>query len=314
MRITKTHADHDYQQESDLELLPSTQTAPQIDPLRRYKFEIGQYKVLPQDEQTNLAIRYKERNEPEAITLLVASNLRLVFKIARDFQRPWMQNLPDLIQEGNLGLIRAAEKFDPYRNVKFSYYASFWIKAYILKFILDNWRLVKIGTTEAQRKLFFRLNKEKEKLINEGFEPEPGLLSQRLGLSEKAVIDMDQRLNSRDVSLNAPVKDYSNTDMINYIPAKSKSPEEHVVDSQIKELLHQKINEFKSTITHREREIFEERIFAEDPLTLQKLGDRFGITRERVRQVEKEVIVKIKTFFKHEIPDFIYFERHRASI
>jgi RNA polymerase sigma-32 factor len=295
---------YDYQQTLDIELAPTEIKSLRTDPLKRYIFEIGQYEVLPRDEQNNLAIRFQENHESKAITLLVASNLRLVFKIAKDFQRPWMQNLSDLIQEGNLGLIRAAEKFDPYRGVKFSYYASFWIKAYILKFILDNWRLVKIGTTGAQRKLFFRLNKEKDKLINEGFEPEPGLLSQRLGLSHKDVINMDQRLNCRDVSLNEPVKEYSNAEMIDYIPAKDKSPEEQIADSQIRELLHQKIDEFKSTITHRECEIFEKRIFTDDPFTLQKLGDRFGITRERVRLVEKGIINKIKAFFEREIPDF----------
>jgi len=314
MYMTGSDVNHNVQQVLDPELPAAEIASFRIDPLKRYMFEIGQYKVLPRDEQNNLAIRYQENHEPEAITLLVTSNLRLVFKIARDFQRPWMQNLQDLIQEGNLGLIRAAEKFDPYRGVKFSYYASFWIKAYILKFILDNWRLVKIGTTGAQRKLFFRLNKEKEKLINEGFEPEPGLLSQRLGLSHKDVVDMDQRLNSWDVSLNEPVKEYSNKEMINYIPAENKSPEEQIADNQIQELLHQKINEFKSTITPRECEIFEKRIFTEDPVTLQKLGGRFGITRERVRQVEKEIIHKIKIFFEREIPDFQNLPRYGASV
>ena len=310
MRMTGSGVNHGFQQRLDLELPPAELASLRIDPLKRYMFEVGQYKVLPRDEQNNLALRYQENHEPEAITLLVTSNLRLVFKIAKDFRRPWMQNLPDLIQEGNLGLIRAAEKFDPHRGIKFSYYASFWIKAYILKFILDNWRLVKIGTTGVQRKLFFKLNKEKEKLINEGFEPEPGLLSQRLGLSAKDVIDMDQRLNSSDVSLNEPVKEYSNAEMIDNIPAESKSPEEQVAVSQIQELLHQKINEFKSTITHREIEIFEKRIFTEDPVTLQKLGDRFGISRERVRLVEKGVINKIKTFFEREIPDFQNLRRY----
>jgi RNA polymerase sigma-32 factor len=284
-----------------------------VDPLRQYMFELKKYKMLSPDEQKNLAIRFKENDEPEAIQLLVVTNLRLVFKIAKDYQRPWMQNLQDLIQEGNLGLMRAALKFDPSRNVKFSYYASFWIKAYILKFILDNWRLVKIGTTEAQRKLFFRLNKEKEKLINDGFEPEPEFLSQKLGLSSKDIIDMDQRLNSWDVSLNAPVKENSNTEMIDFLHAESKSPEEQIVKEEIKTLLNEKIDEFKTTITNRERDIFDRRIFTEDPVTLQNLGQRYGISRERVRQVEKEIINKIKTYFEDNIPDFINLLPNGAS-
>ena len=156
-----------------------------IDPMSQYLNEIRKYKLLTPEDQRSLAIRFKENGDREAAQLLVASNLRLVIKIALDFQRVWMQNLLDLIQEGNLGLMMAVMKFDPYRGVKFSYYASFWIKAYILKFIMDNWRLVKIGTTQAQRKLFFNLNKEKKKLVDKGFDPSPKLLSQKLGLSDK---------------------------------------------------------------------------------------------------------------------------------
>lgn len=304
MRMEKRRAYHDDQQLLNEELPPPDNAPINIDPLKQYMFELKKYKMLSPDEQKNLAIRFKENDEPEAIQLLVVTNLRLVFKIAKDYQRPWMQNLQDLIQEGNLGLMRAALKFDPSRNVKFSYYASFWIKAYILKFILDNWRLVKIGTTEAQRKLFFRLNKEKEKLINDGFEPEPEFLSQKLGLSSKDIIDMDQRLNSWDVSLNAPVKENFNTEMINFLHAESKSPEEQIAKEEIKALLNEKIDEFKTTITHRERDIFDKRIFTEDPVTLQNLGRRYGISRERVRQVEKEIINKIKTYFEDNIVDF----------
>jgi RNA polymerase sigma-32 factor len=285
----------------------------QIDPLNQYLFEIKKYKLLSPDEQKDLAIRFKENKEPDALQLLVVTNLRLVIKIALDFQRVWMQNLLDLIQEGNLGLMQAAVKFDPYRGVKFSYYASFWIKAYILKFIMDNWRLVKLGTTQAQRKLFFNLNKEKNKLINKGFEPEPKLLSQKFGLSDKEVIDMDQRLNSWDVSLDAPLKEDSATERINFLPSKNKSTEEEIANKEIKALLHEKIKDFKTTITHREREILDDRIFTEDPVTLQGLGERFGITRERVRQVEKGIIIKIKAYFEREIPDFQSLSRHVAS-
>jgi RNA polymerase sigma-32 factor len=312
MSMTRSQANQNHQKLLTFESPSPDKALVQIDPLKQYLFEINKYKLLAPDEQKDLAIRFKENDEPEALQLLVVSNLRLVIKIALDFQRIWMQNLLDLIQEGNLGLMQAAVKFDPYRGIKFSYYASFWIKAYILKFIMDNWRLVKIGTTQAQRKLFFNLNKEKNKLISKGFEPEPKLLSQKFGLSDKQVIEMDQRLNSWDVSLDAPLKEDSDTQMINFIPSKIKSTEEQLATKEIKALLHEKINEFKSTITHREREILDNRIFTENPVTLQGLGRRYGITRERVRQVEKGIIIKIKAYFEREIPDFQSLSRHLA--
>jgi RNA polymerase sigma-32 factor len=234
----------------------------------------------------------------------VTSNLRLVVKIALEFQRVWMQNLLDLIQEGNIGLMQAVKKFDPYKNVKFSYYASFWIKAYILKFIMDNWRLVKIGTTQGQRKLFFKLKKEKQLLIEQGFDPKPKLLSQRLGVSEREIIDMDQRLDGWDVSLDAPIKDGSDTERIEFVSEGSASVEDKVAKKEIEALLHTKIAEFRKQMTDRESEIFDQRIFSDSPVTLQEIGDRYGISRERVRQIEKNVIKKMRAYFKNEIPDF----------
>jgi RNA polymerase sigma-32 factor len=239
---------------------------------------------------------------------MVTANLRLVVKIALEFQRVWMQNLLDLIQEGNIGLMQAVNKFDPYKNVKFSYYASFWIKAYILKFIMDNWRLVKIGTTQGQRKLFFKLKKEKQKLIDEGFDPKPKLLSERLGVSEREIVDMDQRLDGWDVSLDAPLKDDSDTERIEFLGADVESTEDQVAKKEMEALLHNKISEFKKMMTSRELDIFEQRIFSDSPATLQEIGDRYSISRERVRQVEKNIIKKMREFFKREIPDFDMYE------
>ncbi|UCH20948.1 MAG: RNA polymerase factor sigma-32 [Deltaproteobacteria bacterium] len=274
-----------------------------FDPLQRYLSEISQYKLLTREEEKELGIRVQQ-GDPEAAFALVTSNLRLVVKIALEFQRVWMQNLLDLIQEGNIGLMQAVRKFDPYKNVKFSYYASFWIKAYILKFIMDNWRLVKIGTTQGQRKLFFKLKKEKQKLVDEGFDPKPKLLSERLGVSEREIVDMDQRLDGWDLSLDAPFKDDSDTERIEFLATPAESIEDKVAKKEIEVLLHDKVSEFRKKMTPREKEIFDLRIFSDNPVTLQEIGDRYGISRERVRQVEKNIIKKMRDFFKREIPDF----------
>ena len=167
-----------------LVLLDSDDNLPAVSnpALHRYLQEISQYELLSREETEELAIRFKETGDPNAAYRLVSSNLRLVVKVAMDFQKYWMQNFMDLVQEGNVGLVQATKKFDPYRGVKFSYYAAYWIRAYILKFIMDNWRLVKIGTTQAQRKLFFSLNKEKKLLEAQGFRPDVKLLAERLNV------------------------------------------------------------------------------------------------------------------------------------
>ena len=284
-----------------------------FDPLQRYLMEISRYDLLTREQEIELALRVREEGDREAAYIMVTSNLRLVVKIALEFQRVWMQNLLDLIQEGNIGLMQAVRKFDPYKNVKFSYYASFWIKAYILKFIMDNWRLVKIGTTQGQRKLFFKLKKEKQKLIDEGFDPKPKLLSERLGVSEREIIDMDQRLDGWDVSLDAPLNEDSDTERIEFLSTPARSAEEQVAKKEMEALLHNKIDEFRANMTEREIEIFEQRIFSDTPVTLQEIGDRYGISRERVRQVEKNIIRKMREFFKREIPDFETYTEGNAS-
>ncbi|MBW1727833.1 MAG: RNA polymerase factor sigma-32 [Deltaproteobacteria bacterium] len=280
-----------------------------FDPLQRYLSEISKHKLLTREQEIELGKRVMEDGDSEAAYILVTANLRLVVKIALEFQRVWMQNLLDLIQEGNIGLMQAVKKFDPYKNVKFSYYASFWIKAYILKFIMDNWRLVKIGTTQGQRKLFFKLKKEKQKLIDQGFDPKTKLLSERLGVSEREIVDMDQRLDGWDVSLDAPLKDDSDTERVELLNTEVESTEDQMAKKEIETLLHTKVAEFKKTMTPRELEIFEQRIFSDTPATLQEIGDRYQISRERVRQVEKNIIKKLREFFKREIPDFDFFDR-----
>lgn len=274
------------------------------DPLQKYLTEISRYGLITREEEKELSIRFQENGDTEAACILVTSNLRLVVKIAMEFQRIWMQNLLDLIQEGNIGLMQAVRKFDPYKDVKFSYYASFWIKAYILKFIMDNWRLVKIGTTQGQRKLFFKLKKEKQKLVDDGFDPKPKLLSERLGVSEKEVVDMEQRLEGWDLSLDEPVREDSNTERIELLDTDQISVDDMVAKKEMEALLHDKIDEFRKTLTPRENDIFNTRIFSDSPITLQELGNQYGISRERIRQVEKKIITNMKDYFKEHIPDF----------
>ena len=284
------------------------------DPLQRYLSEISHYKLITREREKELGLRIQEDNDTEAAYELVTSNLRLVVKIALEFQRMWMQNLLDLIQEGNIGLMQAVKKFDPYKNVKFSYYASFWIKAYILKFIMDNWRLVKIGTTQGQRKLFFKLKKEKQNLIDQGFDPKPKLLSEKLGVSEREVIDMDQRLDGWDVSLDTPIKEDSDTDRIDFVSSEAESAEDQMAKKEIETLLHNKIDDFKRTMSSRELEIFELRVFSDSPATLQEIGDKYNISRERVRQIEKNIIKKIKEYFGNELPDFASYIEDGLSV
>ncbi|MCP4021167.1 MAG: RNA polymerase subunit sigma-70, partial [Desulfobacteraceae bacterium] len=190
-------------------------------------------------------------------------------------------------------------------------YASFWIKAYILKFIMDNWRMVKIGTTQGQRKLFFRLKKEKQRLIEQGFDPKPKLLSEKLGVSEKEVVDMDQRLANWDLSLDEPLKSDSNTERIEFINVEKPSSEDVVAKKEIESILHAKVKEFQTTLNARELDIFIRRIFSDSPQTLQQIGEEYSISRERVRQVENNIIKKMKAYFKKDMPDFDMYDHNK---
>ncbi|MEM5787365.1 MAG: RNA polymerase factor sigma-32 [Syntrophobacteraceae bacterium] len=274
-----------------------------LDPLRLYLTEIRRHPLLSRAEEMDLAIRYREKGDMESAYKLITANLRLVVKIAMDFQRYWMQNLMDLIQEGNVGLMMAARKFDPYKGFKFSYYASFWIKAYIIKFVMDNWKLVKIGTTQAQRKLFFNLGKEKERLEAHGAEASPELLSQRLDIKESVIIEMDQRLNSWEVSLDSPLREDSEDTFKSFLPSDDLPVDDQIADKEAKAMLHDKLMLFRGLLKGKEAVLFDKRLITEDPMTLQKIGDVFGVSRERVRQIECRLKRKLKAYLEEEIED-----------
>jgi RNA polymerase sigma-32 factor len=273
-----------------------------LDPLQKYLAEVRQYALLTKDEEYKLAVNYRENKDKDAAYRLVTGNLRLVVKIALEFHRAWVMNLLDLIQEGNIGLMQAVKKFDPYQGVRLSSYASFWIRAYILRFILDNWRLVKIGTTQAQRKLFFNLQKEKAKLEALGYAAEPKQLAEAIGVKEKEVIQMDQRMSSWEASLDTPIRGDAERTLMEVLPTKEDSIEKKLAKDEIQSLVREKLNEFKKSLKNKELYLFENRILTEKPSTLQEIGDYYGITRERTRQIEEKLMRKIKAFLEEEIP------------
>ncbi|MFH1351933.1 MAG: RNA polymerase factor sigma-32 [Pseudomonadota bacterium] len=280
------------------------------DPLQLYLLEIKNFKLLTREEEMELAIRVREKKDQKAAYKLITSNLRLVVKIAMDFHRYWTKSLLDLIQEGNVGLLQAVRKFDPYRGVKFSYYASFWIKAYMLKFIMENWKLVKIGTTQTQRKLFFNLAKEREKLMSQGFAPEPRLLAERLDVKEQDIEEMSQRLGGGEISLDAPMGANGKEAYSSFLPDSNMAVDEQVSEHENRKILLEKLEEYKKRLSGKELDIFQNRIVAETPLTLQELGDKYNISRERVRQIQEKIIKNIKKWLTEEIPDF---EEHYSS-
>lgn len=275
------------------------------DSLHLYLREISKFPLLKPDEEFLLARRVLDDGDQDAAFRLVSSHLRLVVKIAMDFQRRWMQNVLDLVQEGNVGLMRAVHKFDPDKGIKFSYYASFWIKAYILKFIMDNWRLVKIGTTQAQRKLFYNLNKERQRLMAQGFVPDSAMLSERLNVSEEQIIEMEQRLDGGDMSLDLPVgEDGSTATRMDFLPALGPGIEDMLANGELGAILREHLKTIEPKLNDKELEILHGRLLSEDPITLREIGEKYDITRERVRQIEARLLQKIRDHLFREIKDF----------
>lgn len=273
-----------------------------FDPLQRYLAEIRRFALLSREEEHRLAVDYKEYGNVEAAYKLVTANLRLVVMIAREYQKAF-KNLLDLIQEGNMGLMEAVKNFDPYRGVRFPSYAVWWIRAYMIRHIMNDWRMVKIGTTQAQRKLFFNLQKEKEKLEAEGLTPGPKLLAQRLNVKEDEVVEMEQRLASRDLSVDMPMGDDEEATLLHFLPDQKESPEEQIAETQYQQLLREKMEQFAGALKDKELVIFRERLLNEEPLTLREIGEKYDISRERVRQIEERVKRKLKAFLSKELKD-----------
>jgi len=280
------------------------------DALRAYMAEVARYPVLSREEEHSLAIRYAETGDREAAWKLVTANLRLVVKIAREYHRSVFQLL-DLIQEGNVGLMQAVKKFDPFKGVKLSTYAAWWIRAYIIRFIMENWRQVKLGTTQAQRKLFFNLAKERQRLAARGIDPTPRLLARNLRVDEQDVAEMSARMAGDDVSLDAPLRGdegESGTTRLATLEDASAPADETLGDAQLRRVFRERLDAFAATLTdEREKAIFEKRLLPPEgaaPLTLHELGAQFGLTRERARQIEAKLTARLRDYLKEQIPDF----------
>lgn len=297
----------DSQKESDF--LPSPTSSKDLipfdaDPLKAYMRQISKHELLSPEQEYELAKQLHETGDIEIAKKLVLANLRLVVKIAMEYRSAY-KNVLDLIQEGNIGLMKAVSKYDPDKGAKLSYYASWWIKSYILKFILDNFRMVKIGTTAEQKKLFYNLMREKERLENMGIKPDPKLIGERLGVSEKAVIEMDQRLSpgSSDVSFDAPISSGDGdgtTTLSNFLPD-DINLEENVEMKQSLEILEENLKNFVDDLKPRDREIFKKRLLSEVPPSLQSIADEYGVSRERIRQIEARLLEKLKVYMSEFI-------------
>jgi RNA polymerase sigma-32 factor len=279
-----------------------------FDPLSAYLREVQRHRLLSPEETQALAEKFVKTQDSAAAARLVTSNLRLVVKIAYEYRRAY-KNIMDLIQEGNIGLMQAVKRYDPYRGVKLSSYAAWWIRAYILRFILNNWRLVKLGTTQAQRKLFFNLRKKRAELVALGIDPTNAEIAKQLNVPESEVAEMDVRLQSSEKSLDAPMGDGEGraTAKVDTMPSLVEGPESLMADSELQGLLKEKLGAFRKTLVGKDKDlaIFDERLVADEPLTLQELGDRFGISRERVRQLEQRLTGRLREYLRDEMGDAV---------
>src|SRR3990170_429417 len=273
------------------------------DSLQHYLAEIRKYRFLTKEEEFKLAVKYREEEDLDAVSKLVMANLKIVVVIAMEYKNLGM-NLMDLIQEGNLGLMQAVKKFDPYRDIRLVTYATWWIRAYILRYIMNNWRLVKIGTTQAQRKLFFNLMKEKARLESLGYEVGPKLIASELGVKEKEVIEMGQRLGHHDMSVDEPLSEDSESTLLSVLSSGETPLDDRLADDEISSIFKEKIAEFSKTMNERDLDILQNRILSESPKSLSAMGEAYGISKERVRQLEENIIKRLRKFLQAEIKDF----------
>ena len=272
--------------------------APIRDPVERFLSEARRYPRLSESEERELGVAVRQRGDMDAARKLVVHNLRLVVAIAYQYRRAWT-NILDLFQEGSVGLMEAVKRWEPMLGPRFGSYAAYWIRAFVLKFLLTNSRLIHVGNTRAGRKLFFRLEKERQKLLAAGFEPTPKLLAAKLDVDEKELDQVSQHLDSREVSFEprpgAPEDSYPLSERV---AADQETPEERAVEAEMVGAVAQFVDGFRERLTdERERAVWIEHLAAEDPVSLGVLGERFGVTKQRMGQIAD----KLKKRFREEI-------------
>lgn len=271
--------------------------------LTRYLAEVRRYPFLSKEEELQLFHEYQVKGSREAAVKLILANLRVSVAIAADYRHTGADQM-DLIQEGNVGLMQAIKKFDPTKNVRFHAYAAWWVRAYVLRYLLNTYRLVKIGTTQEQRRLFYNLRKEKAKLEQQGFVPDVKLLADRLQVRERDVLEMDQRLGSWEFSLDQPLSQDSEGTLLDVLPSQSPDIDEELAEGQLRILFRKKLAEFAKTLNEREEDILRNRLLSETPLTLEELGHKYSVTKERARQLEAKIIKELRGFMKKDLKDF----------
>jgi RNA polymerase sigma-32 factor len=296
---------------TELSPAPEHETVPRADTtavvpvtaLQQYLAEVRRYPYLSKEEELQLFQEYQTHGSREAAVKLIMANLRVSVSIAAEYLHTGADHM-DLIQEGNVGLMQAIKKFDPSKNVRFYAYAAWWSRAYILRYLLHTFRLVKVGTTQDQRKLFYNLKKEKAKLERDGFAPDTKLLADRLNVRERDVIEMDQRLGNWELSLDQPIGEDQDSTLLDILPSHQEPADEQLADHQLKALFRTKLAEFTTTLEERDEDILRNRILSDHPLTLDDLGDKYGITKERTRQLEARIIKRLRDYLKKDIKDF----------
>ncbi len=268
-----------------------------------YIAEINRFPLLTADEEFKLAVQLKKFGDVDAAEKLIVSNLRFVVKIAHEY-RSYGFGLADLIQEGNVGLIHAVKKFDPYKGYRLISYAVWWIRAYIQNYLIKSWSLVKIGTTQAQRKLFFKLSQTKKELETLSKKnPEFGEIATSLGVKGSEVAEMDLRMGSRDVSLNEFINDDGDSSHIDFLTYKGEDQESSLIKDEEMSLAQRDIAGALTNLSERESYIILNRIMADDPKTLQEIGTKYNISRERARQIEKQALKKMQLALPYFKPD-----------
>jgi RNA polymerase sigma-32 factor len=274
--------------------------------LGAYLSQLRRHPLMTRDEEHHAAVEFARTGDPSVAARLVTANLRLVVKIAREYGTGHHQLL-DLIQEGNLGLVRAVQKYDPARGIKLSSYAAWWIRAYILKFALSNRRLVKIGTTQVQRRLFFRLGHEREKLERRGGSANPEQLAASLDATEGQVVEMEARLVA-ETRLDAPVRGHEQApgsvgDFVR--AAEEERPDAQIEAREFHALLRSKLATFEASLAERDLEIFRRRLLNDEPVTTVRMAHQFGISRQRVRQLEERLRLKLRRLLLDELGDVV---------